>query len=164
MAHTFKRHGATQDEIDFLLQGSCGSRIVGKRVELNAIASNELIAFIDSGSEEHGVRKIIPEDDILELPARRMLERQMVLQALTELLPNIRKQAAETILPDDLRRRLQEQFNNLPELPWDAAIAKIIQSDGEDGDHIDEGSASHEPAQRKAAPPLPCLEPRVARR
>ena len=90
------------------------------------MTSDELVEFIERKFEEHGVRKIIPTDDVLEQHARRMLERQMVLRALDGLLPDIRKQAAEAELPDDLRRRVQEQLDDRPELPWDAAIAEIL--------------------------------------
>jgi hypothetical protein len=103
------------------------------------MASDELIAFIEGKFEEHGVSKVIPEDDILELHARRMIERQMVLRALDGLLPSIREQAAKAKLPDDLRRRVEEQFENRPELPWDAAIAEILK---EDDDHVDEEVAA----------------------
>jgi len=47
-------------------------------------------------------------------------------RALNGLLPHIRKQAAEAELPDDLCRRVEEQFEDQPELPWDTAIAEIL--------------------------------------
>jgi hypothetical protein len=129
---TLLRHGATQAEIDFLIQRTYyGHGFSGQRVELNALASDELIAFIESKFEEHGVTKIIPDDDILELHARRMLERRMVLREVDKLLPGIRKHVAETLLPDDLHGLVEELLEKKPELPWDAAVAEIINSDNE---------------------------------
>src|SRR3954463_9935305 len=41
---TLRRHGATEDEVDFLMH---------RRVELNAFASDELIAWIERKLDEH---------------------------------------------------------------------------------------------------------------
>ena len=60
---TLRRHGATEDEIDFLLH---------RRVELNAFASDALVAWIERKLEEHGVAKIVPDDDTLANAYRRM--------------------------------------------------------------------------------------------
>ncbi len=126
VAETLRRHGATQDEIDLLIQRTSGFRgFEGERVELNAMTSDELVDFIERKFEEHGVSKIIPTDDVLEQHARRMLERHAVLRELDKLLPEIRKRVAETKLPEDLRARVEELLEDNPELPWDAAVANI---------------------------------------
>ena len=124
VAETLKRHGATQDEIEFLIQDSFGE-LHGERVELNAMTSDEFIAFIEDKLKEHGVSKIIPDDDILEQHARRMLERRIVVRKLDELLPGIRKRVEEADLPDDLHGLVEDQLKENPELPWDAAVAEI---------------------------------------
>jgi hypothetical protein len=129
---TLKRHGATQAEVDFLLRGRLYEvGISGERVELNAMASDELITFIEGKFEEHGVSKVIPDDDVLELHARRMLERRMVLREMDKLLPDVRKRASEAVLPDDLHELVEDLLDENPELPWDAAVAEIINSDDE---------------------------------
>ena len=129
VAYTLRRHGATQDEIDFLIQDPKLPRFEGERVELNAMTSDELVDFIERKFEEHGVSKIIPTDDVLEQHARRMLERHAVLRELDKLLPEIRKQVAETKLPEDLRARVEELLEESPELPWDAAVADMMAGD-----------------------------------
>jgi hypothetical protein len=83
--------------------------------------------------EQHGVSKTIPDDDVLELHARRMLERQRVLQELDKLLPEIRKRVTKTSLPNNLHGLVAEMLEEKPELPWDAAVAEIIAS-GDDDD------------------------------
>ena len=93
------------------------------------MTSDELVAFIERKFEEHGVSKIIPTDDVLEQHARRMLERHTVLRELDRLLPEIRKQVAETTLPEDLRTRVAELLEESPELPWDAAVAVVMSGD-----------------------------------
>jgi hypothetical protein len=134
VAETLRRHGATQDEINFLIQKSYRTDaywVDGGRVELNAMTSDELVAFIEGKFEKHGVSKIIPSGDILERHARRMLERQMVLRELDKLLPGIREEVAEAALPDALHGRVEELLADRPALPWDAAVAEII--NGGDG-------------------------------
>jgi hypothetical protein len=51
-----KANGATDDEVRFLLE---------RRVELNALPSDELVAFIERKLTEHGVAKVVPDDDML---------------------------------------------------------------------------------------------------
>jgi len=134
VTETLKRHGATQDEIEFLLQDSSRGEIHGERVELNAMTSDGLVSFIEGKFEEHGVSKIIPNDEILEQHARRMLERRMLVRKLDELLPGIRKRAEEAGLPENLHGLVEEKLKENPELPWDAAVAEIIGDEDEGGE------------------------------
>jgi hypothetical protein len=135
VADTLRRHGATQAEIDFLIQRPDSFRsFEGERVELNAMTSDELVDFIERKFEEHGVSKIIPTDDVLEQHARRMLERHAVLRELDKLLPEIRKRVAETKLPEDLRAHVEELLEENPKLPWDAAVADMMADDEAGGE------------------------------
>jgi hypothetical protein len=139
VADTLRRHRATEDEIDFLIQETDSFRgFEGERVELNAMTSDELVDFIERKFEEHGVSKIIPTDDVLEQHARRMLERHAVLSELDKLLPEIRKRVAETKLPEDLRTRVEELLEENPKLPWDAAVANMMADDEAELDEDDE--------------------------
>jgi DNA topoisomerase VI subunit A len=132
-AETLKRHGATQDEINFLIREkkiyTLAGELEGERVELNAMTSDELITFIEGKFEEHGVSKVVPDDDVLELHARRMLERRMVLREMDKLLPDIRKRVADTALPADLQELVEGLLEEQPAIPWDAAVAEIINRD-----------------------------------
>jgi hypothetical protein len=131
-AETLKRHGATQDEINFLIREkkiyTLAGELEGERVELNAMTSDELITFIEGKFEEHGVSKVVPDDDVLELHARRMLERRMVLREMDKLLPDIRKRVADTALPADLQELVEGLLEEQPEIPWDAAVYEIMNS------------------------------------
>ena len=49
-----KRNGATDREIDFLLEGERG---FGQRVELNAMTSPQFVDFLVSKLAEHGAGK-----------------------------------------------------------------------------------------------------------
>src|SRR5262249_34927302 len=124
-----------RDEINFLIQEGGRDGFRGARVELNAMTSDELIGFVENKFEKHGVKKVVPDDETLQLHARRMLERQMVLQELDNLLPGIRERVAETALPDDLRVQVEKWLEEHPRLPWDAAVADIL----DDMDEPDDG-------------------------
>jgi hypothetical protein len=52
-----RSNGATAEEIEFLLE---------QRVELNALASDELVAFIERKLAEQGIAKVIPRKEQLE--------------------------------------------------------------------------------------------------
>ena len=51
-----KENGATEEEIEFLLR---------RRVELNAFTSDQLIEWIEEKLDEHGVEKVVPEEETL---------------------------------------------------------------------------------------------------
>src|SRR5262249_5387842 len=78
------------------------------------MTSDELIGFVENKFEKHGVKKVVPDDETLQLHARRMLERQMVLQELDNLLPGIRERVAVTALPDDLRVQVEKWLEEHP--------------------------------------------------
>jgi hypothetical protein len=124
-AQTLREHGATDDEIRFLLDR--GSRQPKpKRVELNAMTSRQFIDFIERKLTEHRVEKVIPQNEIIERHARRLLEQKLTREALAEIQEPIVVRAAETELPDDLEQRLRDHLAEDPALPWDEALAIIL--------------------------------------
>lgn len=63
-AATLSRYGATEEEINYLLNDS-------RRVELNAMTSPEFVAFGERKLAAHGIEKIVPDVAALELGAHR---------------------------------------------------------------------------------------------
>src|SRR3954447_24778524 len=61
IAPTLRGYGATPDEIETLLT---------HRVELNAFASDQLVAWIEGKLDEHGVAKVVPRDEVIRQAAR----------------------------------------------------------------------------------------------
>jgi hypothetical protein len=112
--HRLQRNGATDAEIEFLLNE--------RRVELNAMASGQLVEFVRRKLAEHGVAKIIPGKEWLDgayrLAVRSKRLRKVVgaaIKAFTE--DNI-------MVPDDLAPRVKERLNN-SDLSWAAVVAEI---------------------------------------
>ena len=48
-----RKNGATREEIEFLLHG--------RRVELNAMTSRQLVAFVERKLTDNGIAKIVPK-------------------------------------------------------------------------------------------------------
>jgi hypothetical protein len=119
-AATLRRHGATDDEIDFL---------ENQRVELNAMTSPQMIEFIESKLTGHGVKKIIPDRSVLEEHARHLLEQRFAEEALEPLLAEVAERAKQAKLPANLAKRVAAELKKNPHLPWDAAVANLVDTD-----------------------------------
>jgi len=72
---TLEEHGATMAEIGFLRS---------HRVELNAMTSDQFIAFLERKLTEHGVAKVVPQTGTLEARARRVLEQKLALSRIAQ--------------------------------------------------------------------------------
>jgi hypothetical protein len=124
---TLRRHGATGAEIDFLLgDGEEGPR----RVELNAMTSRQFVDFIERGLIEHGVKKVIPQPDILEQHARRLIAQRLAKEALDKICDPLVAEAAAYALPGDLDDQVRQLLADQPELSWDMALAMILKRTG----------------------------------
>jgi hypothetical protein len=121
-AETLKRHGATPEEIAFL---------ANDRVELNAMTSRQIIDFIEKKFEAHGVKKVIPDNAVLEKHARRVIKQSLVQREVAKRDAEFSRQAATTALPDNLREQLEEFLKEHPECSWDRAIAHIVAAEDE---------------------------------
>jgi hypothetical protein len=110
---TLKRHGASPEEIEYLRS---------RRVELNAMTSGQLVEFVETKLAEHDVGKLIPDDDVIEEHARRVITELMIAKISDE----IAEKAAAVDLPEDLRSGVERLLEQQPELPWDAAVAAIV--------------------------------------
>jgi hypothetical protein len=106
------RNGTTAEEADFLLR---------RRVELNALRTNELIAFIERKLNEHGVRKVVPERSILD-EAYRLFKRGDAINLM--IVAELAK-PDDIQVPTDLEHQVRACLSTHPECPWDAAVARI---------------------------------------
>jgi hypothetical protein len=118
---TLRRHGARPEEIAFLW---------GRRVELNAMTSPQLIAFVEDKLRQHGVEKLVPDDATLTQHARRLIEQQLAAAEVGKLRAKLSRAAARTPLPADLRQAVEQRLAAVPQLSWDAALAELLRSEG----------------------------------
>jgi hypothetical protein len=119
-----EQHGATQEEIAFLAEpdddGMC------QRVELNAMTSPQLVEFVERKLGEHGVTKVVPEADVIDAHARRLIERTLTKKAIDEMAASIETKAKEIELPADLADRIKQTLAQRSDLSWDQATSEIL--------------------------------------
>ena len=116
-------NGADDDEIDFLLSG--------RRVELNAMTSDQFVIFIEEKLEEHGVAKVIPDEELLAEAYRLFRRGQRIEKIIEEALA---EDAAESDdeAPGDLADRVRDYLAQNPKQRWDDAIAALADEDADD--------------------------------
>jgi hypothetical protein len=120
-AETLRQHGATEEEIDIL--------VGGQRVELNALASDQLVALIERKLAEHGIAKVIPDDATLAAAYRRMHKHAVIQERIDELLAGLDEDEDEATVPADLRQRIKTAMQRDQAQPWDAVLREIAEED-----------------------------------
>jgi len=116
-AATLRRHGATKEEIQILVEQ-------GQRIELNALASDELVGLIERKLDEIGISKIIPDENVLADAYRRM-HRQAVIQAeIDRLIDDLNEDVIE--IPTGLRQHIEKELEADPTQSWDELLREIV--------------------------------------
>ncbi len=113
---------ATPEEVEFLCSG--------KRVELNAFTSDQLVRWIESKLTELGIRKFVPSTSVIELGYRRELTNRIIREQLPDLVSAAQRQAQSADLPDDIQQRVTDHLQANPSEPWDLAVAAIVKQQG----------------------------------
>jgi DNA topoisomerase VI subunit B len=114
-AANLKKNGATEEEVRFLLD---------RRVELNAMTSDQLVAFIERKLTQHGVRKVVPQADILAEAYRSNIRTAKIEEIIDRV---VKETAAEDAIniPDDLSDKVSDLLRKNPTWRWDDAVEAI---------------------------------------
>jgi len=115
--------GATEAECDFLVKPTTYYGWYGERVELNAMTSDELIAWLERKFYEHGISKLIPTEETFKKAYRRAVFLQTVEAEISKIRNRI--EAQEVTVPNDLKQLVTEMLQNNSSLSWDEAIWDI---------------------------------------
>lgn len=115
--------GATEKEIDFLVKPSSYYGWYGERVELNAMTSDELIAWLERKFYEHGISKLIPSDDILDKAYQRAVYQKRVKEETEKIRQGLKSE--KVVIQADLKRQVVDKVLDDPGLSWDEAIWDI---------------------------------------
>ena len=127
-----RRNGATSAEIEFVRT---------QRVELNAFASDDFIEWIEKKLTEHGVEKVIPDDDTLEKAYRRAAKAAYINERIKDLDEKAMEHVTKLELPDDLAGLVKAELGDLDgptTESWDGVIAGLVGLDDEDNEAEDE--------------------------
>jgi len=130
-----RENGVTEEEIGFLCEGGQGHNYYGCRVELNAFASDELIAWIESKLKQHGVKKIVPDQDTLRAAYARAIKIATINQAIEDAMEEADEAAETHAMPKTLDRKIRKRLKEDPSQPWDKVVAEEAQKavDAEEG-------------------------------
>jgi DNA topoisomerase VI subunit A len=127
-------NGATDAEIETLLH---------ERVELNAMTSDALIAMIERKLKQYGLKKVIPDDDLLG-EAYRAFHRSNELREKFEEMES-EFEESEIKVPKNLRNRVAAILKKEPDLRWDDAVKIEL-----DKTAVDAVRADKQKARRKS--------------
>jgi len=137
-----RENGATDDEAAFLVSdpeityrnGKARHVYRGQRVELNAFAPRDFVAWIEGKLQAHGIAKVIPDDATLAAQYRCGVAHAELSQRIAELESRFVTDTAECAVPATLRQSVQEILQADPTLPWDAAVLRVAHTAGRAAD------------------------------
>jgi hypothetical protein len=115
-ACNLRENGATEEEIEILLD---------HRVELNAMRSDQLVAFVERKLEQHGVKKVIPDDKDLAQAYRLFARSQEAAQIIKRELEQLNGKDAVDV-PSDIKDRVSQYLAQHPGTRWDAAVQHLV--------------------------------------
>ena len=117
--------GATEEEAEFLVSKSTWSGYLGQRVELNAMTSEQLITWLDQKLAEHGVTRLIPDEDTIRHAYKRAVFLKRLQDRIDELAEEIEDDAVD--LPDDLIQQVKDRQADNPRTSWDKVVWEIAE-------------------------------------
>jgi hypothetical protein len=130
-----RKCGATGEECNVLVRRSPDGGWTGERVELNAMTSNQFIAWLEGKLAEVGVEKLIPEREVLENAYRRAVRQARVQQAIDEAIDNLEEQG-DIPVPDDLAKRIGEKLKGSARA-WDDMLWDLVTDEDLDEEDVD---------------------------
>ncbi len=113
---------ATREEADFLVSKRTYSGHVGRRVELNALSTEQLISLLERKLEEHGVQKMIPDDFVIEKAYKRAWYLQQIENAIKEADERVQRKVDKLQIPDQIREKVKERLEENETISWDRAV------------------------------------------
>ena len=129
-------NGAASSEIDILLN---------ERVELNALTSNAFVAMIERKLTAYGLKKVIPDDDLLAETYRAFHRSQRLQERFEEMEEEFDEEADAIKIPKGLKKRVHAILAKHDDLRWDDAIRLVL-----DGRTLDRVRADKEKAKKKS--------------
>jgi hypothetical protein len=115
--------GATPEECSFLVRAKTAGSWTGERVELNAMASNVFIEWLEGKLTEVGVNKVVPDEEALETAYRRACKYAIIQEAIDRALVDIDDVSIK--IPHNLKTQVQKRIEGT-DLPWDLAVWEIV--------------------------------------
>jgi hypothetical protein len=116
-------NGATPEECAFLCSGE-GRDFGGQRVELNALTSPQLLAWLEAKLVAHGAGKFVPDTSTLEGAYRDAARAYATEESAARAHEGF--DVTRVDVPTDLSARVRAWLQSHEDAPWDQAIAELI--------------------------------------
>ncbi|PWT73231.1 MAG: hypothetical protein C5B46_05675 [Proteobacteria bacterium] len=129
-------NGATDAEIGILLN---------ERVELNAMTSDALIEMIERKLKAYGLKKVIPDEELLTQAYREFHRSQLLREKFEEMQGEFEESTTEIEVPKNLQEKVRARLNKHPDLRWDDAIQIVL-----DKSQLHEVRAEKQKARQKS--------------
>jgi DNA topoisomerase VI subunit B len=129
-AANLRRNGATKKEVKFLLH---------RRVELNAMTSPQLVAFVERKLRQHGIGKVVPKPTELADAYRLFLHGHEAERIVQRELNKLNGSFKNAPVPPDLEQRVRGYLQQHPAARWDEAVADIVVENDEHSAKADVG-------------------------
>ena len=104
--------GATEAEIEVLHD---------RRVELNALSTEQLVDLVEGALAEHGIEKVIPKSEDLAAAWRSAMAHAEIVRAVETANAKAEHWQDEPA-PSDLADQIREMLEDDPDLSWDEAL------------------------------------------
>ena len=113
--------GATEAEATFLRSGGKPKSWTGRRVELNAMTSKQLIDWLEIKFKEHGVEKLVPDEDVLRKAYAGAYKAAKIRKEIVKIVSQFEEKID---IPEDLKRTIEKNIGGTAE-SWDGAIKRL---------------------------------------
>jgi hypothetical protein len=116
-----RQAGLGEEAIDFLRT---------QRVELNAMTSRQLIDFVEAKLQQHGIQKVIPNQDTLTNTYREFAASDRLSEAFDELKEKLEQETERPIeVPADLEAKVKTLIAENPDITWHHAVRLTVDPD-----------------------------------
>jgi hypothetical protein len=116
--------------------------LLNERVELNAMASDDLVAMIERKLEDYGLKKVVPDEDVLA-KAYRAIHRSRELRKEFEKMESKFKESRIEV-PRNLKHQVRAELDENDDLRWDDAIRIVLH------EQLDDVRAKKQKAKKKS--------------
>ena len=113
--------GATKEEAGFLRSDGRPKYWEGRRVELSAMTSKQLIDWLEKKLQDHGVKKVVPDVDVLKKAYVNAYKAAKIRDEVHKIVSQFDE---EIQIPDDLRSQIEKSISGTAR-SWDSAIKRL---------------------------------------
>jgi len=117
--------GATRQEADYLCKTKMYRAWGGQRVELNAMNSAQLVAWLEGKLQAAGVVKVVPAEAVLAATYRKAKLVAEIQKEIDRVVAAF--DGAAVVVPGDLCGAVEQMIQNTPR-PWSWAVERLAGS------------------------------------